>query len=69
MNNQNMRLEKVLMQDKSVQPTKILPVLKSDLRDVLRAYGELAGDINVDIDEIDNKYCVVMLATFNRFKI
>jgi len=68
-NNQNLRLERVLMQDKSVQPEKILPVLKSDLRDVLRAYGELADDINIDIDEIDNKYCVVMLASFNRFKL
>ncbi|MBO7527515.1 MAG: hypothetical protein J6T74_06465 [Clostridia bacterium] len=68
-NNQNAILQRVLMQDKSVQPDKILPVLKSDLRDVLREYGELNGDINVEIDEIENKYCLVMVASFDRFKM
>lgn len=67
-NSQNLRLEKVLMQDKSASPTKIMPVLKSDIRDVLREYGDLSGDINIDIDEINNKYCLVMIATFDRFK-
>ena len=69
MENQNARLEKVLMQDKSTRPEKILPVIKSDLRDVLRSYGELSGDINIDIDEMDNKYCLVMVASFDRFKL
>ena len=69
MENQNARLEKVLMQDKSTRPEKILPVVKSDLRDVLRSYGELSGDINIDIDEMDNKYCLVMVASFDRFKL
>ena len=67
--NQSVKLEKILMQDKSSRPSKILPVLKSDLRDLLRCYGELNGDINLDIDENDNKYCVVMFATFDRLKL
>ena len=49
-NNLAERLERVLMQDKAMEPTKLLPALKSDLRDILREYAELNEDINETID-------------------
>ena len=65
---QSQRLAKVLAQDKSNEPHRILPALKSDLRDLLREYTELDGDITVEIDETDVGYSVVVLAYTKRFK-
>ena len=62
------RLNRVLMQDKSSSPQRTLPALKSDLRDVLRAYGELLEDITVDIQDGTDAYSVMMIAKIVRFK-
>ena len=62
------RLERVLMQDKSVDPLKYYPALKSDIRDILREYAELHGDINLDIQEGTEGYNIVMVANIKRFK-
>ena len=34
------RLNRVLMQDKSLEPQRVLPSLKADMRDLLREYAE-----------------------------
>ena len=65
---QSQRLAKVLEQDKSGEPLKLLPSLKSDLRDVLRQYGELDTDISVAINEDDDGYQVMLVANVKRFK-
>ena len=62
------RLNKVLIQDKSASPERLLPALKSDLRDILREYGELAGDIMVNIEDDQSGYDVVIMAKVTRFK-
>ena len=68
MNNLAKRLERVLMQDKSQEPQRLLPALKSDLRDILREYAELNKDITVEIQESPDGYDIVMLASVKRFK-
>lgn len=67
-NNLSNRLSRVLSQDKSMDPQRILPSLKSDIRDVLREYGELKNDITIEIQDNDTGYDVVMLANVIRFK-
>ena len=62
----NARLGRVLLMDKSANIEKLLPVLKSDLRDLLRAYGELKHDINVEIEKQDDGFSLVLVASFNR---
>lgn len=67
-NNLAHRLERVLMQDKSVEPTRLLPALKSDLRDILREYAELNEDIEVEIQESSVGYSIVLVGSVKRFK-
>ena len=67
-NNLAERLEKVLMQNKSVEPQRILPALKSDLRDILREYAELNDDIEVEIEESEFGYNVALVGSIKRFK-
>lgn len=67
-NNLVERLERVLMQDKSVEPTRLLPALKSDLRDILREYAELNNDINVEVIESDSGYEINLVGSIKRFK-
>lgn len=67
-NNLAERLEKVLMQDKSVEPNRLLPALKSDLRDILREYAELNEDINVEVQESPNGYEISLIGSIRRFK-
>ena len=68
-NNACERLCRVLLQDKSVEPQKILPALRSDIRDILREYGELKSDVKIDIEDTDDGYNVFMYASFKRIKI
>lgn len=67
-NNLAKRLEKVLYQDKQSEPNKLLPALKSDLRDILRCYTELCGDIALEVEETIDGYSIVMAAKALRFK-
>lgn len=67
-NNLAQRLENALMQYKSAQPNKLLPALKSDLRDILREYAELNGDIDVEILENDDGYEINLIGNIKRFK-
>ena len=67
-NNLAQRLERVLMQDKSVEPNRLLPALKSDLRDILREYAELNSDIDVNIQESDSGYEINLIGSIRRFK-
>ena len=67
-NNLAQRLENALMQYKSVQPNKLLPALKSDLRDILREYAELDGDIDLAIQENDGGYEINLVGNIVRFK-
>ena len=67
-NNLAERLERVLMQDKSIEPTKLLPALKSDLRDILREYAELNNDIDVEVIESDSGYEINLVGSIKRFK-
>lgn len=67
-NNLAKRLEKVLMQDKGIDPTRILPALKADIRDILRMYADLSQDITIQIQESDTGYNIIMLASATRFK-
>ena len=62
------RLEKILMQDKSVDPLKYYPALKSDIRDIIREYAELYSDINLEVQENLEGYNIVMVASIKRFK-
>lgn len=67
-NNLAERLEKVLMQDKLSEPNKLLPALKSDIRDILREYSELNQDITLDVQEAEEGYNLVVFASIRRFK-
>lgn len=67
-NNLAKRLEKVLYQDKQSEPNKLLPALKSDLRDILRCYTELCSDIALEVEETSDGYSIVMVAKALRFK-
>lgn len=67
-NNLAERLERVLMQDKSVNPQNVLPVLKADLRDVLREYVELKGDITLEVQDTIDGYNIILIANATRFK-
>ncbi len=67
-NNLAERLERVLMQDKSVNPQNIMPVLKADLRDVLREYAELKGDITLEVQDTIDGYNIILIANATRFK-
>ena len=67
-NNQAERLNRVLMQDKSTSPQKLLPALKSDLRDLIRQYGDLANDIVVEVQECNGKFNIILVAKMTRFK-
>lgn len=62
------RLTNVLKQDKSISPIKLSPALKSDIRDLLREYGELLGDVTLEIQDNDNGYNIIILAKVSRFK-
>lgn len=62
------RLQKVLMQDKSLEPLKILPALKSDLKDLISNFGELEDDVNVIITENDYGYQINIDCKVVRFK-
>lgn len=66
-NNLAERLERVLMQDKSTEPCRVLQALKADIRDVLRQYTELSQDITLEIEENENGYSVIMVANVLRF--
>jgi septum formation topological specificity factor MinE len=66
--NQAQRLDRVLLQDKSASPQRLLPALKSDLRDLLRQYGELENDIVVELQEHDGGYHIILAAKVSRFK-
>ena len=48
--NTSQKLHKILMQEKMLETIKIKAPLKSDLRDILREYSELIGDIKIEID-------------------
>lgn len=67
-NNLAERLERVLRQDKSVEPNRLMPALKSDIRDVLRQYADLCQDITLEVDESENGYNLIMVANVVRFK-
>ena len=67
-NNLAKRLERVLMQDKGVDPSKILPALKADIRDVLRMYTDISDDIMMEIEDDENGYKILMVANAYRFK-
>ena len=56
------------MQDKAIEPNKLLPAIKSDLRDILREYAELNSDIDVEIQESPNGYEIVLVGSIKRFK-
>lgn len=62
------RLNNVLKQDKSANPVKLLPALKSDLRDIVREYGDLLGDVAIEIQDTPNGYSIMMVANVSRFK-
>lgn len=66
-NNISQRLGNILMQDKSLRPERIMPVLKSDIRDVLRNYGELKSDITLEIEDVDDGYNVIIFTKITRF--
>lgn len=66
--NQAERLSKVLIHDKSTSPQKLLPALKSDLRDLIRQYGELANDITVEVQEHNGNHHIILVAKVSRFK-
>ncbi|MBQ7885182.1 MAG: cell division topological specificity factor MinE [Clostridia bacterium] len=66
--NQAERLNRVLIQDKSASPQRLLPALKSDLRDLIRQYGELANDIAVEIQECNGNHHIILVAKVSRFK-
>ncbi len=66
-NNISQRLGNILMQDKSLRPERIMPVLKSDIRDVLRNYGELKSDITLEIEDADDGYNVIIFTKITRF--
>ena len=68
-NNASERLGRVLLQDKSAEPQKVLPALRSDIRDILREYGELKSDVKIEIEDTDDGYNVFMFASFNRIKL
>lgn len=65
---QKERLSTVLKQDKYLSPIKLLPALKSDIRDILREYGELAGDIALEIQDTNDGYNLMLVAKMSRFK-
>lgn len=65
---QKERLSTILKQDKCLSPIKLLPALKSDIRDILREYGELAGDIALDIQDMQDGYNIMIVAKMSRFK-
>lgn len=67
-NNLAQRLQRVLMQDKSVEPERLLPALKSDLRDILREYAELNGDVSIQTQESSQGYNLILIASVKRFK-
>ena len=67
-NNLAERLNRVLIQDKSIEPQRILPALKSDLRDLLREYTEFNKEITVEIQESDDGYDLILIASLKRFK-
>lgn len=62
------RLNRVLMQDKLLEPQRVLPALKSDLRDLLREYAELSKDLTLEVQESEDGYDLILIASFNRFK-
>lgn len=62
------RLNNVLKQDKSVNPLKLMPALKSDLRDLLRSYGDILGDIALEIQDSIDGYNIMLVAKVSRFK-
>ena len=65
---QAQRLCNVLRQDKSTSPTKLLAPLKSDFRDLIREYGDLLGDVSVEIEDTPSCYTIMMVAKVARFK-
>lgn len=67
-NNLAERLNRVLMHDKSLEPQRVLPALKSDLRDLLREYAELNKDITIEVQESDEGYDLILIASLCRFK-
>lgn len=66
--NQQQRLCRVLMQDKSAEPKRLLPSLRSDLRDIIREYGELNKEITLEIQESDEGYDLILVASIKRFR-
>ena len=62
------RLNRVLMQDKSTSPQRLLPALKSDLRDLIRQYGDLASDIVLELQEYNGNFHIILVAKMTRFK-
>lgn len=62
------RLENVLKQDKSANPIKLLPALKSDIRDIIREYGELLGDVALEIQDSKDGFNIIFVAKVTRFK-
>ena len=67
-NNLAQRVEKILMQDKMQRPQTLLPALRSDIRDILREYAELSQDINIEIEENESGYDIIILAKAIRFR-
>ena len=64
--NNSLRLEKILISDKSGSLNKILPALKADLRDVIRLYGEILGDVEVEITESDDGFFLSLFCSLTR---
>lgn len=62
------RLNNVLKQDKSMSPQKIIPAFKSDMRDIIREYGDLIGDVALEIQESIDGYNIMIVAKVSRFK-
>lgn len=62
------RLNNVLKQDKSTSPIKLTPALKSDLRDLFRSYGDLLGDVALEIQDSIDGYNIMVVAKVSRFK-
>ena len=50
-NNLAERLNRVLLQDKSSEPNRILPALRADLRDLLREYAEFNKELTIAVNE------------------
>ena len=62
------RLSRILAGDKNQSPERFCSLLKSDIKMLMENYAELSGDVEIELQALDDEFIFVMKCKAIRMK-